>query len=148
MGIVLILIGQALQQDLTGTTRSECGIGQVSNSSTIQCRLHSSNSTHWEGVGLPMDFTYALVLYLSLGVTTLLALVALFRPKYKRLEMENRSKQVLSRLQEQEANTPASSIASLPRESAPSDGSSGQSPAFKMASTTTHRQAYQTSTQL
>ncbi len=144
MGIVLILSGQAIQQELTDTTRSECGVGEVSNSTSIHCRV-GSNSTHLEEEQ-PMDFTYALLLYLSLGVMTLLALVVLFRPKYKRLEMENRAKQVLSRLQEEEGNTPASSIASLPTDSVRSERSEYSS-AFKMA--TTHRKSYQTtSTQL
>ena len=139
MGIVLILTGQAIQQKLPSVTGSECGVGDVSNSTSIQCRLQSSNSTLMEA-GQPTDFTYTLLLYLSLGVVTLLVLVALFRPEYKRLEMENRAK-LLSRLQEDQVNTPSSSIASLPEESLKSEGSE-QSSAFKMA--TTHRKSYQT----
>ena len=145
MGIVLILSGQALQQELVGASRSECGVGEVSNSTSIHCR-QGSNSTHWEKVGQPMDFTYTLILYLSVGVATLLVLVVGLRPTYKRLEVENRAKQVLSRLEEQEGTTPSSSIASLPKESIRSQGSE-QGSAFKMA---THEKSkpYQTSTQL
>lgn len=116
MGIVLVLIGQALQQDVASGT-SACGVGQVSNLTSLHCRPYNSSSKARTGDQFPpMDFTYPMMLYIVVGFLCLLAMVVLFRPRYKRLEMERRATEILSRLQE-EGDTPASSIASLPNTS-------------------------------
>lgn len=109
MGIVLVLIGQAIQQDAV-TPNSRCGVGPVSNSTILHCRFY--NSTTESAPDSPMDFTNPLLLYLVVGVLALFAMAALFRPKYKRLEMESRAA-LLAKLQHDEV-TPASSVASLP----------------------------------
>ncbi len=120
MGIVLVLVGQSVQSPLPGGTgsRSVCGVqdgggGGGSNSSNLlQCTLYNSTHTGMEGSGDPQDLTYALLIYTSVGVMALLVLVFLFRPRYKRLEMEARA-EALTRLQT-EVVTPASSVTSLP----------------------------------
>lgn len=111
MGIVLVLIGQAIQQD-TITPNSSCGVGTISNSTSLPCR-RSNATKHGLDTVTPKDFTYPLLVYLVVGVTALLAMAALFRPKYKRLEMEGRAA-LLAKLQHDEDATPASSVASLP----------------------------------
>ena len=111
MGIVLVLIGQAITQDVPDAVESGCEVRGVTNSTSLQCRVYNASSKPWQQEQpLPMDFTYPLILYVVLGVLAWLALVLLFRPKYKRLEMEERA-EVLSKLQEG-SDTPASSVAS------------------------------------
>ncbi len=141
MGMVLLLVGQALQQEAVVTQDSKCGVGQVSNSTTLHCRLHHNTSAP-EQESLAMDFTYTLLLYLVVGVLSLLTMATLFRPQYKRLEMERlemeRSAVLLSKLQEA---TPSSSVTSL--FNADSEGQSqGQSGPFKM--TASPRETHQT----
>lgn len=111
MGIVLVLIGQAIRQDVV-TTNSKCGVGPVSNSTTLHCRLSNSTSSQpWQQEDA-MDFTYPLLLYLVVGALALLVMAFLFRPKYKRLEMERRAA-LLAKLQDDDV-TPSSSVTSLP----------------------------------
>ena len=112
MGIVFVLVGQGLQQDLTSEV-STCGVEQVPNSTYLPCRL--DNTSSWTDDQFPpMDFTYPLILYVVTGFLALLCLVLLFRPTYKRLAVEGRAQEILSRLEDEDTATPASSIASLP----------------------------------
>lgn len=112
MGIVLVLVGQAIQQDIVATT-NECSMEQVSNFSHLVCtQSNASTPAPVHEQALPVDFTYPLLLYVVVGVMSLLAMVLLFRPKYKRLEMEERAK-LLAKLQENNI-TPSSSVESLP----------------------------------
>lgn len=141
MGIIFTVSGQQIPHELPETVLNQCGVGNISSMTSIHCRQQSFNSTMF-GETVPSDFTYTLVLYLSVGVVTLFALAALFRPEYKRLALEHRAKQVLSRLQDQEVITPSSSIASLPREHLKAD----QTSAIKMLSSL--KKSYQTSTEL
>ena len=125
VGIVLVLVGQAIQQDVV-TANSKCGVNPVSNATSLHCRVYNS-SRPWEEIDpvSPMDFTYPLLLYLVVGAVALIAMAVLFRPKYKRLEMESRAA-LLAKLQEEDV-TPSSSIASLPAAKNPSKNTQAHS---------------------
>lgn len=113
LGILFVLIGQFLQRDVASAA-SACGVGEVPSSTSFHCLLNNSTRERWtEDQFPPMDFTYPLILYISVGFLSLLAMAVLFRPRYRRLEMEGRATEILSRLEE-DTSTPASSIASLP----------------------------------
>lgn len=131
MGIVLVLIGQAIQQDVVSGL-SACGVSEIPNSTSLPCHLYNSSTKPWTDDQFPpTDFTYPLILYIVVGCLSLLAMVVLFRPRYKRLEMEGRATEILSRLQE-DSNTPASSIASLPVTSRRSAQRTGIDTEFKL----------------
>ena len=120
MGIILVLLGQALQFDLPPYLISEsvCAV-DTTNSSQLPCLLENTpelrNSTVLDPSSeIPKDFTYALLLYNGLAFTILVLFVVAFRPKYKRLEMEKRAA-VLSKLQG-DPSTPNTSLPSTRRE--------------------------------
>ena len=95
MGIILVLIGEALKTEIV-VENSACLVQQVSNSSSFQCSL-SLNSSE-SGAEVPQDFTHTLLLYLVVGTISLLVMVFLFRPKYLRLEVEQRAERILTQL--------------------------------------------------
>lgn len=136
MGIVLVLIGQAIQQDSL-TEHSRCGVGEIPNSTTIHCRL--GNITLSQEELSPKDLTFPLLLYLVVGFLALLTLAGLFRPTYKRLEVEGRA-EVLKKLQD-DVDTPPSSIASGAR------GNREQHQTRVFNTDTDHQQSEQTSTE-
>ena len=142
MGIVLVLLGQVLQTDISGgdRVRDECSIKEVPNSTTLQCTLYNSTSSGLEKEVLPRDLTNALLFYLVVGFLALVTFAFLFKPKYKRLDMESRA-EVLTRLQASQVVTPSSSVTSLPSSGRDSTGNID----FKMASD--QRQTHQTSTE-
>lgn len=107
-GIVLVLIAQEMQQELR-TSESQCGVEQVSNSSSLDyvCRLSSSTTSTPQSQDQPMDFTYPLIFYLIVGVLALMVMVIFFRPEYKRLKAEKRAK-TMNRLQETPTKDPGS----------------------------------------
>ena len=116
MGIVLVLLGQGLQFNLSSDQLSEsvCAADST-NSSNLPCLLDNNpelrNLTNLDrSVEFPKDFTHALLLYDGLAVAVLILLVVAFRPKFKRLEMERRAT-LLAKLQHDSA-TPNTSLPS------------------------------------
>ena len=116
MGIVLVLLGQGLQFNLSPDmlSKSVCAVGST-NSSELPCLLENNpelqNLTDLDrSAEIPRDFTHALLLYDGLAVAVLLLLVVAFRPKFKRLEMERRAT-LLAKLQH-ESSTPNTSLPS------------------------------------
>ncbi len=117
MGIVLVLLGQGLQFNLSPDQLSEsvCAADSI-NSGTLPCLLDNNpelprNSTDLDrSTELPKDFTHALLLYDGLAVAVLLLLVVAFRPQFKRLEMERRAT-LLAKLQH-DSTTPNTSLPS------------------------------------
>lgn len=116
MGIVLVLLGQGLQFNLSPDLLSEsvCAADST-NSSKLPCLLENnpqlSNLTDLDrSTELPKEFTHALLLYDGLAVAVLILLVVAFRPKFKRLEMEKRAT-LLAKLQRDSA-TPNTSLPS------------------------------------
>jgi hypothetical protein len=117
MGIVLVLLGQGLQFNLSSDqlSKSVCAADST-NSSKLPCLLDNNpelphNSTNLDrSIELPKDFTHALLLYDGLAVAVLLLLVVAFRPKFKRLEMERRAT-LLAKLQH-DSTTPNTSLPS------------------------------------
>ena len=112
MGIVLVLLGQELEFDVSRESISEsvCSLGST-NSSQLPCLVENdpslSNITHLDlSAEIPQDFTHALLFYDGLAFAVLCLLVLAFRPKYKRLEMEKRAT-FLAKLQS-ETSTPNS----------------------------------------
>lgn len=90
-------MAQEMQQELR-TSESQCGVEQVSNSSSVDyvCRVSSPTP---QSQDRPMDFTYPLIFYLIVGVLALMVMVIFFRPEYKRLKAEKRAN-TMNRLQE------------------------------------------------
>ena len=116
MGIVLVLLGQALQFDLPLGLISEsvCSVDST-NSSHLPCLLKNNpelrNLTNLDrSAEIPKDFTHALLLYDGLAFAVLLLFVVAFRPKLRRLEMERRAT-VLAKLQH-DPSTPNTSLPS------------------------------------
>ena len=116
MGIVLVLLGQALQFNLHPGLISEsvCAVGST-NSSQLPCLLENNpelrNLTNLDlSSEIPKDFTHALLLYDGLAFAVLLLLILAFRPKFKRLEMERRAV-FLAKLQ-RDTSTPNTSLPS------------------------------------
>lgn len=112
MGIVLVLLGQALQFDLPLGLISEsvCSVDST-NSSHLPCLLELQNLTDLDrSTKRPKDFTHALLLYDGLAFAVLLLFVVAFKPKLRRLEMERRA-MLLSKLQ-YDSSTPNTSLPS------------------------------------
>ena len=96
VGIILVLLGQQLQKELPGNYRQgQCELSTV-NMGNSTC-FNTTVTEGLEGVE-PQDFTNALLLYAGVGVVSLLVLVVLFRPTYKRLAVEQRAKEILGHL--------------------------------------------------
>lgn len=111
MGIVLVLTGQAIQSEVVVVDSNTCVVHKVSNSSGLHC-LFSNSSSSSSGAVVPQDFTNALLLYVAVGTMALLLMIILFRPKYHRLEVEQRAEGILQRLRGPEKNPPSLSSAS------------------------------------
>lgn len=116
MGIILVLLGQGLQFNVSPDSLSEsvCAADST-NSSKLPCLLENNpdlrNSSNLDrSAEFPQDFTHALLLYDGLAVAVLFLLVVAFRPKFKRLEMERRAT-LLAKLQH-ETTTPNTSLPS------------------------------------
>lgn len=109
MGAVLVLAGPILSDVVE--ENSACLVHEVPNSSSLHCLFSSNSSSSPEKV-VSRDFTNALLLYMAVGTMALLLLVTLFRPKYRRLEMEQRAEGILQRLRGPEHNPPSLSSAS------------------------------------
>lgn len=138
MGIVLVLIGQAVQFDLQPVSRreqSQCGVEPVGNSSNIlTCHQENFNGTNpILSHEVPQDLTYALLIYCGVGAVTLVLLVAAFRPRYKRVESEERAKALLKLQQQQGTPSLASTSATSNPETEPMDTLSDQEN-FKLSS--------------
>ena len=131
MGIVLVLLGQGLQFNLSPDLLSEsaCAVDST-NSSQLPCLLENNpelrNLTDLDRSSeIPKDFTHALLLYDGLAVAVLFLLVVAFRPKFKRLEMERRAT-LLAKLQH-ESSTPNTSLPSTHSERIAAKGTTGPS---------------------
>ena len=114
MGIVLVLVGQAVQFDVPPGLRhhSQCSIPPIVGNSSHNCLsdLYPSNSSSPDDlVDTPKDLTFALLIYVGIGVAVLILLVVAFRPKLKRLEVEKRA-QMLAKLQQETPSTSVSSV--------------------------------------
>ena len=116
VGIVLVLMGQALQFNVSPDLISEssCSVDST-NSSQLPCLLENNpelrNLTNLDPSSeIPKDFSHALLLYDSLAVAVLLLLVVGFRPNFKRLAMERRAN-VLAKLQH-DSSSPSTSLPS------------------------------------
>ena len=98
-GIVLVLIGQALQFELplSQQSHSQCGL-EASNTSQLLCLRDANSSSTDYSAEPPQNFEHALLFYAGLGVLVLMLLTFGFRPTYERLEMEKRAN-ALSKLQ-------------------------------------------------
>ena len=122
MGIVLTLLGQGLQFDLSPELipESVCSLDST-NSSQLPCLVENNPSLrNLSDLDLsseiPKDFTHALLLYDGMAFLTLCLLVFAFRPKFKRLEMEKRAT-ILAKLQS-ESSTPNTSLPATRRDQA------------------------------
>lgn len=111
MGIVLVLIGQAFQSEVV-VESSVCLVREVSNSSGFHCLASLNSSSTGSGELVPQDFTNPLLFYMALGTVVLLVMVVLFRPRYRRLEVEQRAKEIHRRLSGPEHNPSSLSSAS------------------------------------
>ena len=148
---MLVLSGQQLQtgvldHPLTATCELQPVSRNGSDKDTFLC-LRNSSSLDIEGVE-PKNFTNALLLYAGVGVAGYLVLVILFRPKYKRLEVERRAKGILNQLKgpgKAPPSVPSTSATSSTHHSPPgSDASSPPPPSFMLKIKPT----YHTSTEL
>lgn len=129
MGIILVLLGQGLQFNLSPELLSEsvCAADST-NSNQLPCLLENNpelrNLTNLDrSAEFPKDFTHALLLYDSLGVAILLLLVFAFRPKFKRLEMERRAT-LLAKLQH-DSSTPNTRLPATSNEPDVANGAAG-----------------------
>lgn len=142
MGIVMVLVGQSIPTNMSVPVGvvNECNIPKVPNSTSFKC-LFSNATRSGPGAGqqvIPKNFTYSILFYLVVAVLALMVMVFLFRPKYKRVEMESRANE-LDRLQEREV-TPSSSTTSLAGSSSGKDLIPDSTGAIKM--TTNQRQSH------
>lgn len=94
MGIVLVLISQLLQTDIS-TEHAKCQTQDShTNTSTLPCSssFYSDNSTTLSSEITPKDFGHATLLYLFLMAGLFLLFVITFHPKYRRVEAEKTAK--------------------------------------------------------
>ena len=95
MGIVLLLLGQVLQTDLSPHLMqfSKCNI--TSNASpTTNSSIYTSfrnTTTHTGSNTQTKDFGHALILYIALTTVMFVLFVVTFPPRYRRVEAEKRS---------------------------------------------------------
>lgn len=115
MGFVLVLVSQAAQQDVS-TDHNMCVINHISANSTTGFCLSDhyppSNSTTTP-TDTPKDLSNSLLIYATVGVSVLvlLALLAIgFRPKLKRLEVEERAKLLIKLQQEHLSSASVSTL--------------------------------------
>ena len=116
MGIILVLIGQALQQDLQPVSKraqSQCQVQLSANSSSL-LSCHQSNGTNSNTSNDIKDLTHPLLIYCALGVSMLILLVVAFRPKYKRIEAEERALMLAKLQYQQDTPSASASACSMP----------------------------------
>ena len=114
MGIVLVLVGQAVQYNAP-SDHSKCAIEPIT--ANYSCLPgHRNSSMPIDSVDNPKDLTYALLIYVGIGFLVLVLLVTGFRPNLKRLEVEKRA-QMLAKLQQETPSTSASSLSIAASES-------------------------------
>lgn len=94
VGIVMVVIGQVLQVDVSADLLpdSRCGTDSGStNSSGPNCFRNSNTSVIVDDDAHPQDLTNAMYFYLALIVLLFAFFVMVFKPQYRRVEAERKA---------------------------------------------------------
>ena len=94
MGIILVLLSQALQTDLSPhlLQHAHCSARDIHGNDSLPCDYGYGNSTGRTPRSItPMSFGNAQLLYLFLVAAIFLVFVILFRPVYRRVNAEKKA---------------------------------------------------------
>ena len=93
-GIVLVVVAQVMQVDISSAGTSQCSTSQPNASLHLPCVSDNSttNSSHHQftNPAMPQDFSNAMLLYVVLVVAVFLLFVVAFRPSYRRISDDKR----------------------------------------------------------